>query len=255
MFGGDAARGRPAGRARDGRRRCRPSRAASVARRCRGNCRDGNRRAPACPAIRTTRSRQSGAAGRRRSDRAARRRRPARSPRVRSSTSAIAAVRAGPRQSGSPIARSSSTRPTPRRLQGDQQRHHRREVAAAPPRTGPRPESRRAARGRHRARAIAAPASPARAASTRPSWAKNGGTTFSHAVCPATGMRQTLDRFQLRICTGVPASAMPCAVEHGSRPGKVGRRPARLGIGHAAADAVELAVHGSAGTGFATSAR
>ena len=28
--------------------------------------------------------------------------------------------------------------------------------------------------------------------------------------CPATGMRQTLDRFQLRICTGAPASAMPC---------------------------------------------
>ena len=64
-----------------------------------------------------------------------------------------------------------------------------------------------------------------------PSWAKNGGTTFSHAICPATGMRQTLDRFQLRICTGALGKRHAVPVEDRYRPGKVGRRPARLGIG------------------------
>ena len=106
-----------------------------------------------------------------------------------------------------------------------------RAAVAAPPRTCPRPESRRAGRGRHRARATRGTASPASASSTRPSCAKNGGTTFSHTVCPPTGMRQTLDRFQLRTWTGAPGQRDAVRVEHGFRPGEIGRRPAGLGIG------------------------
>ena len=52
---------------------------------------------------------------------------------------------------------------------------------------------------------------PASVSSNRPSWAKNGGTTFSHSVPALEGRRQRLDRFQVRICSGRPAAAMPLA--------------------------------------------
>ena len=42
-----------------------------------------------------------------------------------------------------------------------------------------------------------------------PSWAKNGGTTLSHADRPsASGSRQMLDRFQLRICSAGPSRSI-----------------------------------------------
>ena len=55
-------------------------------------------------------------------------------------------------------------------------------------------------------------ASPWSRRSIAPSCAKNGGTAFSHADAPsASGSRQMLDRFQLRICSAGPTRSIPRA--------------------------------------------
>ena len=199
---------RPAGRARDGRRRCRPNRAAPAVRPCRGNCRDGNRRAPACPAVRTMRSRQNAAAGRQRSDRACRIVRGS-SPRVRSTTAAIASVSAAPRQSGSPIARSArrgrsmtpADRPAAHHVEKPRQRRlvqvlardlgEQDTAAIMPEQFGHGP--------------------PASASSTRPSCAKNGGTTFSHDRLPDDRDAPDAGQVPAAHLHRRPGQRMPCA--------------------------------------------
>ena len=127
---------------------------------CRGHCRDGNRRAPACREFRRPRSRQNGAADRRRSGRAAAASSAESSPRVRSTTSAMAAGQRRPAPVGQAHRPQCFDTADPRAWMADQQRHHVQQLAATPPRTCLRPESRRAARGRHRVRAVSARAGP-----------------------------------------------------------------------------------------------
>ena len=48
---------------------------------------------------------------------------------------------------------------------------------------------------------------------TTPSWAKNGGTTLSQASPALVVSRQTLDRFQVRICCGAATIVTPRAAQ------------------------------------------
>ena len=72
-----------------------------------------------------------------------------------------------------------------------------------------------------------APAAPSRPI-TSGSWAKNGGTCFSHTGPPAVGRRQIDERFHVFTCTGASVKATKPR-----RPRQVGGRAAGPGVGQA----------------------
>ena len=180
------------------------------------------------------------------------------------------ARRCGPtrcaKRSGSPVMghrapRSSSVRPIHSQLQRHQQVDHAhkqrqrgavlilaRHLVQQYARTVVRDE-----RWQHR-RVQASPAS-------RPSWAKNGGTTLSQAQPDVVGSRQRLDRFHVRIWTAGPARGVPRARRAPRRPTR-GRRPDRRAAPTTVAAGGRRAVVGSVqgrqrnvAGGAATSAR
>ena len=129
------------------------------------------------------------------------------------------------------------------------------EVAAAPPRKGRRRELRRAAPGRHHARAIAAPAPPPRLRECGPHGRRMAAPLSATPSARRPGCARRWTGSSCGFAGGVPASAMPLLSSTDLCPGKVGRRPAGLGIGMPQRMPIEPPVHGSAGTGSLTSAR
>ena len=154
-------------------------------------------------------------------------------------TSAMRAVSPGPRQSGRPIAQQVVDAADPGRLEVDQHRHHLERARARRRRTGRRPRRRRAGPGRRRGPRSRGTASAWRRRSMSPSWAKNGGTTLSHADV-AVRERQAPDAGQVPAADLLrrPDALDPPAGEHVLGPREVAVRAA----GHRPAQAERLVV-------------